>query len=130
MTLIPCYFFVPHSRRISKDFLLHIIAVGVRVFSVVTVIDALKWAYNRTLTTALTWTPALTISHQHAPSGRRLPYDVGPARVFLGEAEKTPWLNHTMCGLGPASRVKSSPVPAHRAGRPFKLVKLEGLHCF
>ena len=32
--------------------------------------------------------------------------DVGPARVFLGEAEKTPWLNHTMCGLGPASRVK------------------------
>ena len=28
-----------------------------------------------------------------------LPYDVGPARVFLGEAEKTP------CGLGPASRV-------------------------
>ena len=24
-----------------------------------------------TLTTALTWTPALTISHQHAPSGRR-----------------------------------------------------------
>ena len=29
-----------------------------------------------------------------------LPYDVGPARVFLGEAEKTP-----MCGLGPASRV-------------------------
>ena len=32
-----------------------------------------------------------------------LPYDVGPARIFLGEAEKTPWL---MCGLGPASRVK------------------------
>ena len=26
---------------------------------------------HTTLTTALTWTPALTISHQHAPSGRR-----------------------------------------------------------
>ena len=35
--------------------------------------------------------------------GRVLPYDVGPARVFLGEAEKTP-----TCGLGPASRVKES----------------------
>ena len=32
----------------------------------------------------------------------RLPHDVGPARDFLGEAEKTPWLR---CGLGPASRV-------------------------
>ena len=31
---------------------------------------------------------------------KALPYDVGPARVFLGEA---------MCGLGPASRVKESP---------------------
>ena len=29
-----------------------------------------------------------------------LPYDVGPAQAFLGEAEK----NQTMCGLGPASR--------------------------
>ena len=38
-----------------------------------------------------------------ARAGFSLPYDVGPARVFLGEAEKTPWL---MCGLGPASRVK------------------------
>ena len=39
---------------------------------------------------------------------RTLPYeyDVGPARVFLGEAEKTPW--HTMCGLGPASRVNKN----------------------
>ena len=41
--------------------------------------------------------------------------DVGPARAFLGEAKKTPWLephyglNHTMnmCGLGPASRCGS-----------------------
>ena len=32
-----------------------------------------------------------------------LPYDVGPARVFPGEAKKTP-----MCGLGPASRVNKS----------------------
>ena len=29
--------------------------------------------------------------------------DVGPARAFLGEAEKTPWL---CVVLGPASRVK------------------------
>ena len=36
-----------------------------------------------------------------------LPYDVGPTRVFLGEAEKTPWQTTLyMCGLGPASRVK------------------------
>ena len=35
----------------------------------------------------------------------RLPYDVGPARAFLGEAEKT-----RLCVvLGPASRVKTSP---------------------
>ena len=33
-----------------------------------------------------------------------LPYDVGPARAFLGEAEKTP------CGLGPASRVNVNTV--------------------
>ena len=32
----------------------------------------------------------------------KLPYDVGPARAFLGEAEKTPWL---CVVLGPASRV-------------------------
>ena len=35
-------------------------------------------------------------------SGPYLSYDVGPARAFLGEAEKTPWLGV----LGPASRVK------------------------
>ena len=38
-----------------------------------------------------------------------LPYDVGPARVFLGEAEKTPCglgpCGLGPCGLGPASRV-------------------------
>ena len=42
---------------------------------------------------------------------KTLPYDVGPARAFLGEAEKTPWqtvANHTMCGLGPASRVNKT----------------------
>ena len=32
------------------------------------------------------------------PQRLRLPYDVGPARVFLGEP-------HDVCGLGPASRV-------------------------
>ena len=42
-----------------------------------------------------------------------LPYDVGPARVFLGEAEKT-----TMCGLGPASRVNSIYVQFERASDP------------
>ena len=44
-----------------------------------------------------------------------LPYDVGPARVFLGEAEKTP-MQGTMCGLGPASRVNRARVrPAQGA---------------
>ena len=27
-----------------------------------------------------------------------LPYDVGPARVFLGEAEKTPWFRPCIAG--------------------------------
>ena len=43
------------------------------------------------------------IKHTNARAWVTLPYDVGPARVFLGEAEKTP-----MCGLGPASRVKGN----------------------
>ena len=40
-------------------------------------------------------------SRSSARSARLIHYDVGPARAFLGEAEKL-----TMCGLGPASRVK------------------------
>ena len=62
-----------------------------------------------------------------------LPYDVGPARVFLGEAEKT------MCGLGPASRgeyscrchgkrvisAPSKPLKLKLAGRTFYRVKLD-----
>ena len=35
----------------------------------------------------------------------RLPHDVGPARDFLGEAEKT---TLAMCGLGPASLHRGS----------------------
>ena len=52
---------------------------------------------------SLTFAPRLWkgISTREAGVYSSLPYDVGPARAFLGEAEKTPCVV-----LGPASRVK------------------------
>ena len=40
-------------------------------------------------------------------SKKRLPYDVGPARVFLGEAEKTPWFRPCIAGQRKGSKTRA-----------------------